>query len=82
METQTQTFFMISSIGFVLLWILTAVLLFYIIRAVRTFSSIMDKLENSLDTIGDTTKELLDDARNSFIYNLIFKKKARRKEHK
>src|SRR3989344_2920376 len=72
---QSQVFFFISSVGFVMLWILTAIFLFYLIRATNTFSRIMDKIEKNIDNVGDTTKELLEDVRDSAVFNFLFRKK-------
>ncbi|KKS05223.1 MAG: hypothetical protein UU82_C0016G0002 [Candidatus Nomurabacteria bacterium GW2011_GWC2_41_8] len=74
---QSQVFFFISSVGFVMLWILTAIFLFYLIRATNTFSRIMDKIEKNIDNVGDTTKELLEDVRDSAVFNFLFRKKRK-----
>jgi uncharacterized protein YoxC len=80
---QSQVFFFISSIGFVVLWIFVAILLFYLIRVTNTFSKIIDKVEKDVDSIGDTTKEMLEEVRDSTVFNFLFrKKKKRRKEIK
>ena len=77
---QSQVFFFISSIGFVVLWILTAVFLFYLIRATKVLSKIMDKIEKDVESVGDTTKEMLKDVRDSAVFNFLFRKK--KKHHK
>jgi hypothetical protein len=77
--TNSEIFFYVSSIGFVLLWVLTAVLLFYAIRATRAFGRIMESVEEDIDSLGDTTKEMLDDVRESAIFNFIFRKRKRSK---
>ncbi len=74
---QMYIFFFISSVGFVVLFVFVSVLLFYSIRAARTFSEILDKVDKSVDEIGDTTKDIIEDMRDSFLFNLIFKKKRR-----
>jgi len=75
---QSQVFFFISSIGFIFLWILVAIFLFYLIRATNTFSRIMDRVEKDVDNIGDTTKEMLNDVRDSAVFNLLLGKKKRK----
>ena len=77
---QSQVFFFISSIGFIFLWILVAIFLFYLIRATNTFSKIMDRVEKDIDNIGDTTKEMLNDVRDSIVFNFLFKKKKKRRK--
>ena len=74
---QAQVFFIISSVGFVILWSFVAVLLFYFIRATQTFSRIMDKIEKNIDSVGDATKEMLGDVRDSVMFNFLFRKKRK-----
>ncbi|MFA6258033.1 MAG: hypothetical protein WC671_03450 [Candidatus Paceibacterota bacterium] len=74
---QSQVFFFISSVGFVVLWILVAIFLFYLIRITRTFSRIMDKTESNINKIGDTTKEMLEDLRDSALFNFFLRKKKK-----
>jgi large-conductance mechanosensitive channel len=75
---QSQVFFFISSIGFVTLWIMVAIFIFYLIRATKALSRIVDKIEKSVDEIGDTTKEMLEDLRESTLFNMFFKRKKRK----
>ena len=77
---QSQIFFFISSVGFVVLWILAAIFLFYLIRATNTFSRIMNKLEKNIDKIGDTTKEMVEDMRDSTVLNFLFRKKKKHRK--
>ena len=76
---QSQIFFFISSVGFIFLWILVAILLFYLIRAASTFDRIISKIEKDIDKIGDTTKEMVEDMKDSMIFRFLFKKKKTRK---
>ncbi len=77
MNTQSEIFFVISSIGFVTLWILVAIFLVYLIRVTRTFSRIINKIEENINEIGDTTKDMLEDLRESAVFRFIFGKKRR-----
>ena len=72
---QSQFFFLISSMGFIILWILSAILLFYLIRAADSFNRIIERMEKDIDKIGDTTKEMVKDMRDSVIFKFLFKKK-------
>ncbi len=76
--SQMQIFFLISSAGFIILFLLIAIFLFYLIRAMRAFSRISEKLERGADEIGDTAKELYEDVRDSVIFNFLFKKRRKR----
>jgi hypothetical protein len=72
---QSQVFFFISSVGFVMLWILGAIFLYYLICVTKTFHGILKKVEKDIDHIGDTTKEMLEEVRDSAVFSFIFKKK-------
>lgn len=78
--SDSQVFFIISSIGFVTLWIFIAVLLFYVIRAAKTFSRVMDKIEKNIDTVGDATKEMLEEVKNSLIFRFLSGRKKRKQK--
>lgn len=78
---QAQIFFFISSVGFVILFALIAIILFYAISAFKAFSRIADKIEENIDTIGDVTTELLEDVKDSWIFNFIFGKSKKSKKH-
>lgn len=80
---ESQVFFFISSIGFIVLGILTAVALIYILRALHLFSKILKRVEKDIDSIGDTTKEMLEDMRSSSVFRFLFRrKKQRNSNHK
>ena len=74
---KADIFFFISSLGFVFLWILVAIFLFYLIRATRTFSRIMNKVEENIDDVGDITKDMLEEVQDSTVFNFLFKKKKK-----
>lgn len=81
MKTQADIFFLISSVGFVALSILVAIFLVYLIRAMRTFSRILKQIEKGIDDISDTTKDMLEEMRESAVFRFIFgKKRKSRKE--
>jgi hypothetical protein len=63
--TQSETFFFISSIGSITLWVLIAVFLLYLIRSMHTFSRIMKMVEKDVEKIGDTTKEMVEGVQDS-----------------
>ena len=78
----SQVFFFISSIGFVLLWVLTAIFLMYLIRATNTLGRIMGKAEDDIDKLGDISKEMLEDIHDSFIFSFLFRKKKKTQKTK
>ncbi len=78
--SESQVFFFISSIGFITLWILIAVLLFYLIKAAKTFTRIMGKIEKNIDTVGDATKEMLGEIKDSLIFRFLSGSKKRKQK--
>jgi hypothetical protein len=81
--TQSDVFFFISSVGFVSLWVLLAIFLIYLIKISRKFSRIIDKVEQDIGDISDTTKDMFLDIRESAFFNFLFGAKKRgRKENK
>ncbi len=81
--TASEVFFIISSVGFVTLWVLIVVFLFYLIRAMKMFSRMLERVEKNVDSISDTTKEMIEDVRESTVYRFLFKKKRKgRKDNK
>lgn len=79
--SQMHIFFLISSLGFIVLFILVAVLLLYVIRSVNTAKRILEKVEQNIDHIGDTAKDMLEDLRENIIFKFLFgRKKKRRKD--
>jgi large-conductance mechanosensitive channel len=74
---QSQVFFFISSVGFIILGVFVAVFLFYLIRATNTFSRILEQIEDDIDNIGDTTKEMVEDIRDSAVFGFLFRKKRK-----
>ncbi len=80
---QSQIFFFISSVGFVVLGVLAGILLFYLIRASRTFARIIDQAEKDINTIGDMTKEMLSEIKENSLFQFLakfFKKKRKSKK--
>lgn len=77
---ESQIFFFISSIGFILLGIVSLIILFYILNITRSFDRILKKLEKNIDSIGDSTKEILTEVRDSSIFHFLFKKKRKSKK--
>jgi uncharacterized protein YoxC len=69
---------MISSIGFVVLGIGMLVLLVYLIRISRSFDRIITRAEKDIDELGDTTKEMLEEIKDSTLFHMFFKRRSKR----
>lgn len=77
--TTADMFFFISSVGFIIIWVLVVIFAFYLISAIKTFSRIVAKIEQNIDSVGDITKELLGEVKESMIFRFLFGKKKRPK---
>ncbi len=75
---KSEIFFFIASIGFTIVAIAIIILIIYLIKAVRSFNALVDRMENEIDNLGDTAIDLVDDIRSSFIYKMIFNPKKKR----
>lgn len=80
-QSQTQVFFFISSVGFVVLWIFVAIFMFYLIRVTNTLSRILGKAEKDINNIGETTKEIIEEIKENKIFNFLFGKKKRSRKN-
>lgn len=79
-DSYIQLFFILSSVGFVFLWVFISIFLFYLICAMRTFHRIAQKLEKNIDELSGDAKDLVKDIKESVVFNFFFKKKKSRKK--
>ena len=75
--TPAEVFFLISSVGFVILWILVGICLVYLIRVMHTFSRILDKLEDDVEQISDTAKDIFLDIKDNAVFKFLFGRKRK-----
>lgn len=79
---QSQIFFIISSVGFIILWILASILLIYLIKVMRIIQRIVSKLEEDVYQLSDKTRDVFLDIQDSLVFRLFFKKRKRHKNLK
>jgi uncharacterized protein YoxC len=79
-QVQSQMFFFVSAIGFIVLWVLAVIFLLYLIRTMNTFSNIMEKMEKDIDNIGEATEDLLDEVRDSALFQFFFRRKRKHRK--
>ncbi len=77
MSTNADIFFIISSVGFIVLFIVLAVLLYYLIKAVRAWKELTEKIERNVESVGFAGRELIDEMRDSAAFRLLFRPKRR-----
>jgi large-conductance mechanosensitive channel len=75
--SNVDIFFVISSVGFILVFCMLLVLLFYLIKAVRAWNELTEKIEKNIDSVGYAGRELIDEVRDSMAFRLLFKPKRR-----
>lgn len=74
-----DVFFLVSTIGFIVIFILIAIGLIYIISLLKRINRISKKIEKDIDNIGDTAKDFIMQLWDSAIFSWIFGKKKKRK---
>lgn len=70
-------FFYISSLGFILIFVIFAVIGLYIVSITRTVHRIVKRIERDIATVGDTAKEFVVDLQESPLFSLFFRKKKK-----
>ena len=70
---QSEIFFFIASIGFVAIGIVIFVLIIYSIKVIRSLLRVINRIEDSMDDIGDATMELVEDLRNNIFFRILFR---------
>lgn len=65
MTPYSELFFLISSIGFIFLFIIAAVIGYYIFKLVRASQHLIERVEDNVETMGDAGRDLIEDIRSS-----------------
>lgn len=74
-----DTFFLIASIGFIVIFILFAIGLIYLIKLLKSVARISAKIERDIENIGDTAKDFVMQLWDSTVFSWIFGKRKKRK---
>lgn len=77
---QADIFFFVTTICMVFLSVLFGVFLIRISRALRLLTVILEGLKTQTQNIGQQAEEILEQIQTSFIFNILFPKKAVRKK--
>lgn len=70
-----NTFFFISSIGFIITFLLLAIVLLYLVSVLRKANRIAKGLEQNAEAIGEDAREFILDIRNSPVLAFLFGRK-------
>ncbi|OHA86400.1 MAG: hypothetical protein A2123_00620 [Candidatus Zambryskibacteria bacterium GWB1_40_5] len=66
--------------GFVVLGVLVLIILIYVLDAVKVVSRILKKAEKDINSVGDITKEIIDNILGSRVFQFLFKIKRKIKK--
>jgi uncharacterized protein YoxC len=72
-------FFVIASVGFVVLAILLVVLLIGLITFVRTINRVGKKVEKNVDMVGEDVQSFVEDMRESTLFRFIGGRRRKKK---
>lgn len=75
-----DVFFLVSTIGFIIIFILLAIGLIYVISLLKSINRISKKIEKDIDNIGDTAKDFIMQLWDSAIFSWIFGKKKKKQK--
>ena len=79
---KADIFFFITSIAVVFLSIFVIIALYYLIRALKRFSKLSETLEDNIGDASEDIKEMTEQVKESFVFNMIFPKKRKRRTSK
>ncbi len=77
---KSEIFFFISSISVILITIVFIIVGFYLIKMMRNFSHISDRLKKTVDGAASSLEEVGNDIKDSPIFTFFFGKKKRNKK--
>lgn len=73
-----NTFFLVATIGFIIIFALIAIGLIYLICLFKSILRISKIIEKDIETIGDTTKDFIMQLWDNRLFSWLFGKKRRR----
>lgn len=76
---KADIFFFVTTIAVVIVAVAILAALYYVVGAVKKLEAYADRIEDKLMDASVEVREMSEDIRDSFIYNLIFKKKKRKR---
>ncbi len=79
---KADIFFFVSTIAVALVTMGLVVTFIYVVRAVRKFEKYADSIGRDLRETSDEMRDIAADVRESYLYNLLFKKKRRTQSKK
>jgi len=71
-------FFLISTIGFIVLFAFSVVLLIYVVGIVRQVKKVSEKIAGNVENISEEASEFIRDVRESSVYRMLFARKRKK----
>ena len=79
---KSEIFFFISSISVILITVIFIIIGFYLIKIMRNFSQISERLKNSVDGATSSLEEVGDNIKESLPFRFFFGNKKRNRKNK
>lgn len=76
---KSEIFFFISSVSIIIITIIMVVVGIYVIKIMRNFSHISDRLKETVDGAAASLEEVGNDIKESSVFSFFFGKKKRKK---
>lgn len=77
---KADIFFFVTTIAVVVVSIFIIILLYYSIRTVKKLRELTDKVEENINSANEHVEELVSQIKESFIFNLLFPKRRKKKK--
>lgn len=77
---KSEVFFFISSISVILITVIFVIIGFYLIKMMRNFSHISERLKRTVDGAASSLEEVGDNIKDSPIFTFFFGKKKKTKK--
>ena len=79
---RSEIYFFISSISVIIITVILIVIGFYLIKIMRNFSIISERLKETVDGTTTSLEEVGDSIKESYLFRLFFRNNKRRKNRK
>jgi len=79
---RSEIYFFISSISVIIITVILIIIGFYLIKIMRNFSIISERLKETVDGTTTSLEEVGDSIKESYLFRLFFRNNKRRKNRK
>lgn len=75
---KSEVFFFISSISVIIITVVFSIIGYYLIKIMRNFTHISDRLKKTVDGAASSLEEVGDDIKESILFRFFFGKKSKK----